>query len=105
MALRSTSTAKANRPAVWGSDAANVYAAGDNGTILHYDGSAWQPAASNVTVRLRGLWGTAANDIYAVGEGGTILHFDGSSWSPETGGTVENLYGVWTQKYLESSGY
>ena len=28
--------------AIWGSDASNVFAVGDGGTILHFDGNDWE---------------------------------------------------------------
>ena len=39
-----------------GSSSTNVYAVGDTGTILHYNGTAWSPQASPRNVLLRSVW-------------------------------------------------
>ena len=57
---------------VWGSGASDVWAVGDSGTILHWDGSAWTSASSGTTFALFGVWGSGANDVWAVGDD-TIL--------------------------------
>ena len=80
---------------VWGSSATDVFAVGDSGTILHYDGSAWSAMSSGTTNDLAGVWGSSATDVFAVGAGGTILHYDGSAWSAMSSGTTNDLAGVW----------
>lgn len=67
--------------AVWGSSSADVWVAGEGGTLIHWDGAAWSTAASGTETALRALAGTSARDVWAGGLDGTILHFDGSSWS------------------------
>ena len=77
--------------AVWGSVADNVYAAGTNGAILHYGGSAWSIMNSPTTGDLNGIWGLSGNDIFAVGSVSyknithyltpTIIHYDGTTWN------------------------
>ncbi len=80
----------------WGSDAGNVWAVGDGGTILKWDGSTWSAQTSTTTNALRAVWGTAVNSIWAVGDGGTILKFNGTAWSAQTSGTTNALRGVWS---------
>src|SRR5215831_18736214 len=67
-----------NLSAIWGSEASDVWAVGDSGTILHWDGSAWSSVSSGTTNALRAVWGSGASDVWAVGDFGTILHWDGS---------------------------
>jgi hypothetical protein len=82
--------------AVWGSSSSDIYAVGDSGTILHYDGATWNPMSSPTTESLRGIWGNSWNNVFAVGDGGIILRStNGTSWSVLTSGTTQNLYGVW----------
>jgi hypothetical protein len=50
-----------------------VWAAGDGGTVLHWNGSAWSSVASGMTGAFNGIWGTSAGDVWAVGVGGAIL--------------------------------
>ncbi len=91
---------------VWGSDAGNVWAVGAKGTLLRFDGTAWDyalpPEASHDensrlgTTGLDAVWGTGRSDVWAVGSGGTILRYDGSRWtdvSPEI--TRSRLRSVW----------
>ncbi|MET0384359.1 MAG: hypothetical protein ABW321_00295 [Polyangiales bacterium] len=66
--------------AVWGSSASDVWAVGNDGALLHYDGHAWSAARSDTTSHLTGVSGTAADDVWAVGENGAVLHYDGRVW-------------------------
>src|SRR5438309_12107938 len=66
---------------VWGSASTDVWAVGEGGTILHWDGSTWSGVSSATRNILYGGWGTASADVWAVGAGGTILRWDGRSWS------------------------
>ena len=43
---RMSSGTKNTLESVWGSSGRDVFAVGANGTILHYDGSAWSPMGS-----------------------------------------------------------
>jgi len=80
---------------IWGSSPEDVFAVGDSGTILHYDGTVWEPDISGTTLGLKGVWGSSSSDVFAVGSSGTILHYNGSSWSAMSSGTTTNLYGIW----------
>lgn len=88
---------------VWGASPDAVYAVGNGGTILLFDGTAWTPMDSGTGVNLNGVYGYATNDVYAVGDSATILHYDGSTWSPFAGPNDEtgqpeagNMVDVWT---------
>ena len=80
---------------IWGSSADNVFAVGNGGTILHYDGSNWSGMSSGTSGYLYGVWGSSGDNVFAVGNGGTILHYDGSNWSAMTSGTIQGLNDVW----------
>jgi photosystem II stability/assembly factor-like uncharacterized protein len=60
---------------MWESGDSNVFAVGDNGTILQYDGTTWTVVNTKTTTNLRAVWGTSPTNIYAVGDKGTILHY------------------------------
>ena len=45
----------------------NVYAVGNKGTILRFDGTEWTQMTSNTTTHLKGVWVESANDVWAVG--------------------------------------
>ena len=63
----------------------DVWAVGENGTILHWDGTAWSASASGTTSALWGVWGSGPSDVYAVGDTttgeATVLHWNGAAWS------------------------
>ncbi len=67
---------------VYGFGASNVYAVGQGGLILHWDGSAWKPMTTNTSETLYNVWGTSATNVYAAGTNGTLLHFDGNFGTP-----------------------
>ena len=77
---------------VWGSSASDVFAVGEEGTVLHYDGATWTMTLEGKT--LNDIWGNSAEDVFATGEG--ILHYDGQTWSavPVHEGSPP-LNGVW----------
>ena len=81
---------------MWGNGASELWAVGDSGAIVHYNGSAWSLIPNSpTTATLHGVWGTAANDVWAVGDSGLILHFDGSEWSKKRHSHYANLtFGV-----------
>jgi hypothetical protein len=64
---------------IWGTSPSDVFAVGDNGTILHYDGSVWSAMASGTTASLGRVWGASSREVYTSG-----LRYDGSGWSPLT---------------------
>jgi hypothetical protein len=80
---------------IWGSCARDIFAVGDNGTVLHYDGSTWSHMISGTTEWLNAIWGNSPTDVFAVGGSGVILHYDGSIWSETDLGTKEGYLSVW----------
>jgi hypothetical protein len=46
---------------------------GDNGTIQHWNGTAWSKSTSGTTLPLHGVWGADATNVWIVGDGKTIL--------------------------------
>ncbi|MFC1639504.1 Ig-like domain-containing protein [Gemmatimonadota bacterium] len=82
---------------IWGSSPSDVFAVGEWGTILHFDGIEWTEMESGLEGcwDLAGAWGTSASDVYAVGRCGNIVHYDGSAWSAMSSGTSAYLRGVW----------
>lgn len=93
--LPQSSGSTANRRAIWAADATNLWAVGDNGTILKGDGSTWSAQSSGTTEHLRAVWGTSATSVWAVGDNGAILFFNGTAWAAQTSGTTNALRGVW----------
>jgi photosystem II stability/assembly factor-like uncharacterized protein len=67
---------------VWGFANNNVFAVGDDGVILHFDGNQWSPMTSGTTTDLYAVWGANMSSVFAVGRYGTILHYNSSQWNP-----------------------
>lgn len=101
---------------VWGSGPNDVWAAGSDGNILHWDGAAW--AAQAVLTRASpgdaggsgsppesflAVWGFGPNDVWAVTAGGTIVHCDGwkgtntvwKTWSVSAPPNRTSLRAIW----------
>jgi hypothetical protein len=70
--------------AIWGFTDNDIYAAGANNTLLHYDGSSWdqvlQISNSTPLVDLLSLWGSPPVPILCAGEQGIIFLDDGLRW-------------------------
>ncbi|MEZ4225523.1 MAG: hypothetical protein R3B13_31515 [Polyangiaceae bacterium] len=85
---------------VWGTSASNVYAVGQKGAVLHYDGSEWKEELAGASDDLIALWGTGPKDIVAVGGRaiGIASVWDGSSWKTESLAPLPGLNGVWSRR-------
>jgi hypothetical protein len=81
---------------VWGNSSSDVFAVGERGAVLHYNGSGWIPTTSGTTNDLRGIWADSSY-IYVVGTSGTIRRcaVGSTTWSGMTSGTTAQLNGVW----------
>lgn len=88
---------------LWGNASGELYAVGDDSTILHHvPGQGWQRVDLDAAVsrgHLHRVWGTEDGHVFVVGEasdvGGLILRHDGTAWEQMTANTVEPLRGVW----------
>jgi hypothetical protein len=77
-AIQYTSSQNSYLYGIWGISANNIYAVGDKGTILHYNGKTWNETNTDKTVYLKAVWGSSASDVYAVDSVGDILHYYGN---------------------------
>jgi hypothetical protein len=80
---------------IWGAAANDIWAVGEGGTILHYDGSAWSRVTSPTTEQLNAVFGSSANDVWAVGNSGSILRRQSGSWDIVTSFPGKILDDVW----------
>ncbi len=85
---------------VWGSGPDDIYAVGQNGIILHWDGASFTEMGAGISQDLIGIWGNAADDITVVGGRGTaeFAHFDGTGWTRAPTSAFGGLNGVWTRR-------
>jgi hypothetical protein len=68
---------------IWGAASNNIFAVGENGRILRYNGTTWTPMSSGTNRRLARVTGTGSSDVWAVGDS-VLLRYDGNSagtWS------------------------
>jgi hypothetical protein len=79
---------------VWAADATDVWAVGQLGLILRYDGAVWVPQVTPTSSWLRAVWGTSPTNVWAVGSG-TILHYDGTAWTNQTVPVSTTLVDIW----------
>jgi hypothetical protein len=87
-----------NLYALWGTSDTDIYAAGNLGKLIHYNGTSWSAVTSGTLLPLHGLWGTASTDVYAVGGNtaqGTILHYGGGTWVTLVSDAASVLRAVW----------
>jgi hypothetical protein len=91
----------------WGTSSSDLYIVGTNGSIAHYDGSAWTPVQSGTTLDIQDIWGAtdsttgkqtilAVAGNYYISNDRTILQISGTSVTALSDyGTNAALNGVW----------
>lgn len=57
----------------------DVWAVGDRGTVLHFDGKEWAKVPSGTSNTLHGVWGANPNDVWIVGDSRTMLRWNGAT--------------------------
>ena len=81
--------------AMWGSGTDSIYAVGDEGLILHFDGLRWQRMPSGTQSALYSLWAWDNEHLLAPGDFGLMLRYNGKEWAEFNVGTENFLYGAW----------
>ena len=81
--------------AISGSAETAVFAVGDSGTIIRYDGTTWQNIVQITEKTIYSVWCASAEAVFAVADKGRIFFFDGSDWIEQDSGTTERLRAVW----------
>jgi hypothetical protein len=79
--LNAGSGLPANLYSVWGASGNAVWAVGNEGKVIFYDGQKWAVQATPTKSTLTSVWGTGPKDVWAAGFDGVVLHFDGVKWS------------------------
>jgi len=65
-----------NLTGIWGTATNNVYACGETGTVLRFNGTEWKPLEDNeFLVDFSGMFGITSNDLYLVGDRNHIVHY------------------------------
>jgi hypothetical protein len=80
---------------IWGTTPSSVFAVGDEGTVVRYDGETWTEVDSGTTSNLRGVWGSSPSEVFAVGDNGTVLRYQYGAVTLTSVTGNSNLHGVW----------
>lgn len=65
----------------WTQTEGDAWAGGDNGLLMHWDGTAWSETPSRATRAITSLWGSGAREVWALSETEKVLRWDGTAWS------------------------
>ncbi|MDP2313168.1 MAG: hypothetical protein Q8P41_09710 [Pseudomonadota bacterium] len=84
----------ANFYGISGAGGSDVWVAGDQGVILHWNGTSWTQVESGTTETLNALYVGATDSILAVGNDGVTLKYSGAGWKELANETNQNLYAV-----------
>ena len=71
---------------VWGSSSSDEYVAGDNGALLHFNGTDWSAMPTGMTNNLIIVSCSSGNVVLAAGDFHSILHYDGNAWTDTSRG-------------------
>lgn len=64
---------------IYGISATDIWAAGVDGTVLHFDGSAWAPEGS-LSNDFTAVWAAASDDVYFT-SAGNVTHWNGQQFT------------------------
>jgi hypothetical protein len=67
---------------VWGTSSTNVFAVGESGLLLRFDGTGWTEQPLDTVSDLSAVWGSSANNVFVVSSAlkGLVLHRCGPAW-------------------------
>lgn len=66
--------------AMYGPGDGRVWAVGDEGHIIVWDGTWWALQQAPTKQALRAVWALSASDAWAAGDGGAVLRYNGLIW-------------------------
>jgi len=72
--------------ALSGSASNNVWAAGDGGTVVRWNGLGWSAVTRPTTDDLYGIWVAGPNEVYVAVWSGQIWYWNGSTWTAQDSG-------------------
>jgi photosystem II stability/assembly factor-like uncharacterized protein len=82
----------------------DIYAVGDRGIILHYDGSHWEDMGSPTNCSLERVRCVSRDEVYICGARGTLLRGKGKEWEL-LGGEVMFDEDFWSVEWFQDSLY
>ncbi|MBU1196232.1 MAG: hypothetical protein KKE62_17205 [Proteobacteria bacterium] len=103
-----------NLNGLWGNASDNIYFVGDDGTILHWNGSTFTSMTSNTTQDLNAIWGvpkektvpTDTDNIFVGGDNGeTLINESGAGWVHASQGQNYDIYAAFGISWGHFDGY
>lgn len=76
---------------IWGTDDKHIWAVGDSGTVLTWNGTAWTTLATPLGGSLAAVWGTSAQDVFIAGS--QMYSKSGDAWTAEGGLPASDVRG------------
>lgn len=80
---------------VWGTANDDIWAVGDKGRVLRFDGRRWNVLQPGVNEYLAGVWASGPGDVWFTGYNGRVLRFDGKRWWLHPTGVSNDFNGIW----------
>lgn len=81
--------------ASWVAPDNTVYAVGDSGTAIKWNGAGWFGLDTGTRDSLYAIYGFTADDVWAVGDKGFAAHWNGTYWARTPTGKTTPLRAVW----------
>lgn len=91
---KTESNTKKDLNALFGFGPNDVWAAGEDGTVLHFDGTTWSSVSSGTSRTFNSIWGAAPDDVWFVGRSGAVVRWNGATMSPVTGASSVDFHSV-----------
>ncbi|MFW2387671.1 MAG: hypothetical protein ACN4G0_05010 [Polyangiales bacterium] len=85
-------------PLLWGTSENDMFMAGEDGLLAHFDGARWAPfdLGSNYSYRdFSALIGFSSTDVFAGNSNGDLLHYDGETWTEVEVPNVNSIDDLW----------
>lgn len=79
---------------VFGFSGNDVFAVGDNGTVIHWTGTKWLTVSIPSSESFRAVWGLHSSDLWVAGENGTLLRWNGAIWMDHSVSVSSNLHAI-----------
>lgn len=82
--------------ALWLSAPGELWAVGEQGTVMQLSQGSWQCPTQISPADLFGVYASAPGDVWAAGAQGALMHFDGKIWTAVAlpGGSRADLYAI-----------
>ena len=82
---------------IHGSSGNDIFAVGDRGLLVHYDGRSWKPIKTPVCLCLNSVRADGSGGAWIVGDGGTVLRYEDGECSVVCSPVSCALYDIWCQ--------